>query len=148
MSEPDYEAIVQEFIETRDLGPFRAFWEPIFRKSFEIYTCHQGGTDEFMEDFFQRLKTEPFPGTLYFAPRVPCNWLWRVFGDAAKRVKRVTPATEAALAVALENRDAIVAIPLPNEMDADWIGRAYQVAMWFGDTKFIDCHLIAKRLVA
>jgi hypothetical protein len=85
-------------------------WEAKFRNAFEIYTCHQGGTDTYLDAFFQRLESEPFTG------KRPCNWLWDVFNDAASKVKRVTPATKAALAEALANRDAILAIELPADI--------------------------------
>jgi len=153
----NYEAIVNTFIETRNADPLRAVYESELRRSFEIYTCHQGGTDEFMEEFFQRLKTLPFPGGH------PVNWMWRVFADMAEAVKRMTPATEAALVEALANRDAILALPVP-ELDSAlpppaerdyfdrWIVASVQVGDWFDskliDPKFIDCDLIAKRLVA
>jgi len=146
MNEPDYEAIVAEFIATRDATALRAEFEPHLRKSFEQYTCHQGGTDEFMEEFFQRLTTEPFPGGY------PCNWLWRVFWAAAEKVKRVTPATVAALAVALENRDAILAIELSDELEELELHERdkidFQLIAWFGDTNLIDFDLIADQLAA
>jgi hypothetical protein len=109
------------------------------------YTCHYDGTDEFMDAFFERLKTEPYSGGH------PCNWLWNRLYQAARaaRRERFMPATESSLAEALANRDAILALPLDVSDDCpNWVKIDSQLRRWFGDSKLIDYRWIAERLAA
>lgn len=82
MTELNYSAIVDEFIATRDVAPLRAVYDEPLRDSFEEFMGRPVDTGRFLDDLFDKLKTEPYTGG--HGP----NWIYAVFAPMAEAAKR------------------------------------------------------------